>query len=108
MTQFLDELCGNINRPITVYCDNQSAIQLGTVEAFRERSKHIDIKHHHIRERVEEKAIKLQYISTLEMTADELTKPLTGERTRKMAGKMAEKMGLRFDKNDEASCSTAK
>lgn len=97
VTQFVDELCNTNTKPITVYCDNQSAIKLGAVEAFRERTKHIDVRHHHIRERVEENAIKLQYISTNEMTADALTKPLTGEKTQKFAAKM----GLKYLNNSD-------
>lgn len=92
VTQFIDEINNANPRTTTLYCDNQSAIKLGTIEAFRERTKHIDLRHHHIRDQVEAKLIKLDYISTNEMTADILTKPLTGDKTEKLA----RKMGLTF------------
>jgi len=42
-----------------------------------EKSKHINIKYHYIRDMVQKGAVKLQYISTDEQTSDILTKPLS-------------------------------
>lgn len=92
VTQFINEISNSITDAVTVYCDNQSAIKLGLVEAYRERTKHIDIRYHHIREKVDNGLIGIEYISTNEMTADVLTKPLTGEKTRKFAGKLGLKL----------------
>jgi hypothetical protein len=46
--------------------DNQSAIALSKNPVFHDRSKHIDIRFHFIRERVKEGRIKLDYVSTIE------------------------------------------
>jgi hypothetical protein len=43
---------------------------------FHDRSKHIEIRYHFIRDRVLKGAVKLQYIPTDEQLADILTKPL--------------------------------
>jgi hypothetical protein len=43
---------------------------------FHDRSKHIEIIYHFIRDRIQKGAVKLQYISTDEQVADILTKPL--------------------------------
>jgi hypothetical protein len=43
---------------------------------FHDRSKHIKIKYHFIRDRMQKGAVKLQYISTEEQIANILTKPL--------------------------------
>jgi len=40
------------------------------------RSKHIDIRHHFIREAITDKSVWLQYVPTEDMTADSLTKGL--------------------------------
>ena len=61
---------------ITICADNQSAIKLLKNPVFSMRSKHIDIIYHFARERVALKDIAFKYISTDEMIADALTKPL--------------------------------
>jgi hypothetical protein len=44
---------------------------------FHDRSKHIEIRYHYIRDMVQRVALKLQYISTDEQVANMLTKPLS-------------------------------
>lgn len=59
---------------ITLFCDNRSAIFLASNDVYKTRSKHIDIRHHFVRQKVADGKIKLQSISTENMTADVLTK----------------------------------
>lgn len=64
--------------PTTViYCDNQGAIALAKNPKFHGRSKHIDIQHHYVREKVEDGTVGLKYIETSKQIADGLTKPLS-------------------------------
>ena len=44
---------------------------------FHDKSKHIEIKYHYIKDMVQRGAVKLQYVGTYEKTVDVLTKPLT-------------------------------
>ena len=44
---------------------------------FNDRSKHIEIPYHYVRDMVERKAIQLEYICTNDQTIDILTKPLS-------------------------------
>jgi hypothetical protein len=60
--------------------DNQSAIALSKNPVFHDRSKHIELRFHFIRECVEKNRVKVQYISTSEKLADILTKPLGRDR----------------------------
>jgi hypothetical protein len=62
---------------ITILCDNQSCIKMIEDPVFHDRSKHIDIRYHYIRDMVQRGAINLQYVSTDEQVADVLTKPLS-------------------------------
>jgi hypothetical protein len=62
--------------PTTIYRDNQSCIKLSENPVFHDRSKHIEIRYHFIRDRVQKGAVKLQYVSTKEQVVDIFTKGL--------------------------------
>ena len=59
-----------------IYCDNQSCIKLSSNPVFHNRSKHIEIQFHYIRDMVNRGVIQLEYICTNEQTANIFTKPL--------------------------------
>jgi hypothetical protein len=59
-----------------IWEDNQGTIALSMGPSKRKISKHIDIRHHFIRQHVNAKAVALRYIRTHENVADALTKPL--------------------------------
>jgi len=61
---------------VPLKCDNKSAICLSKNSVLHSRSKHIDVRHHFLRDHVEKKTITLDYIPTEEQIADILTKPL--------------------------------
>ena len=47
---------------------------------FHDKSKHIEIKYHFIRDMVMKGYVKLEYIATDEQVSDVLTKPLAREK----------------------------
>lgn len=63
-------------RATEIYCDNQSAAKLVQNPEFHGRTKHIDIRHHYIREIFQKGIIGIFYMTTNEMPADLLTKSL--------------------------------
>ena len=62
--------------------DNQATIKTAQNEIRNERSKHIDVRYHFIRECVANNKLKVAYCATEEMTADMLTKPLAKSKMR--------------------------
>ena len=56
--------------------DNKSAISLAKNPVMHDRSKHIELRYHFIRDCVETKKIELEYVATEFQLADMLTKPL--------------------------------
>ena len=62
---------------VKIYCDNQGSIVLLKHPIASQRSKHIDVIHHFVRERVARREIEYEYLNTNNMKADILTKPLT-------------------------------
>lgn len=73
-----------------IFCDSQSAIHLASTNSYHSRTKHIDVKHHYIRNIINDGKIILEYIPTEQMVADALTKPLPALKN----NYCAESMGL--------------
>ena len=67
----------DVDSPTVIYEDNHGAIELSKNPKFHNRTKHIDINHHFIRERVLSKEILVNYCPTDNMTADIMTKGLS-------------------------------
>eukprot|EP00253_Pinus_taeda_P005995 PITA_05995 len=65
--------------PISILCDNTSAISISKNPVMHSKTKHILIKYHFLREQVLEQKIKLEYVPSMEQVADILTKPLPRE-----------------------------
>ena len=74
---FLKEL-GFPQQVITIHEDNQGCIALIKNPVQHHRTKHIDIRHHFIREQVELGHFSIEYCPTEEMIADIMTKPIAG------------------------------
>ncbi|KAH6556110.1 hypothetical protein KP509_1Z204600 [Ceratopteris richardii] len=76
----LKELLPSQPISLKIMCDNQSCIQLASNPKHSEKTKHVDLKYHYIRELVEQKKLQLTYVSTHLMWADLLTKPLAADK----------------------------
>ena len=64
--------------PTTVRIDNKSARDLALNPVHHQRSKHIDVKFHWIRDKVIDKTVILDPVATTDQTADVLTKAVDG------------------------------
>ena len=61
---------------VRILVDNKSAMELTRNPIYHSRSKHIDTRHHFIRDCTEEGLIKLDYVRTEDQLADLFTKSL--------------------------------
>ena len=52
------------------------------------KTKHIAIKYHYVRELVEEKEVKMEYVNSKEQIADIFTKPLPKDAYEYLRGKL--------------------
>lgn len=55
-----------VNEPIILYCDNTSAINISKNPVMHAKTNHIAIKYHYVRELVEDKQVKMEYVSSKE------------------------------------------
>ncbi|CAN1165361.1 Retrovirus-related Pol polyprotein from transposon TNT 1-94 [Linum perenne] len=88
MKSLLEDFGVTQEKPIQLYCDNQSAIHIARNPVFHERTKHIEIDCHVVRERLQSGMIQLSYVPTEVQLADAFTKGLPAPRLRFMLNKL--------------------
>ena len=74
----------NNMRITLIQCDNNSIIQLSKNSVFHDRSKHIDIRFHFLRNLIKDKVVELSYCNSQEQVADIMAKPLKLEQFLKL------------------------
>eukprot|EP00253_Pinus_taeda_P002775 PITA_02775 len=79
MMQTLQDFQITCTPPISILCDNTSAISISKNPIMHSKTKHIPIKYHFLREQVLEQKVKLEYVPSKEQIVDILTKPLPRE-----------------------------
>ena len=65
-----------VRRPCIVHEDNTAAEKIANNATSLKRTKHIDVRHHFLREHVEQGTIKLVHVETKKQLADVMTKVL--------------------------------
>ena len=76
ITRVLQELRISTQFPIKMWCDSMAAIQMINNPIHHDRTKHVKIDRHFIKEKIESKIINLSHIRSSVQVADILTKPL--------------------------------
>jgi len=87
MKQMLKDYGVELSR-IPLLCDNESAVKLSNNPVQHSRTKHIDIRHHFIRDHVAKGDILLQNVGTKEQLVDIFTKPLDESTFSKLRGEL--------------------
>jgi Reverse transcriptase (RNA-dependent DNA polymerase)/gag-polypeptide of LTR copia-type/Integrase core domain/GAG-pre-integrase domain len=76
LRQLLNDIGELTTQATVLFEDNQGCIKIANNDKVSSRTKHIDIKYHHLRDLTERDVIRLEYCETSKMIADMLTKPL--------------------------------
>ena len=77
LLSLLNEILNLNQLSFKLKCDNQAAISLTKNPINHNRSKHIDIKYHFLRDEIENNALEIQYVPTEDNVADVFTKPMS-------------------------------
>lgn len=77
--QLLIGMKEEITEPIVIFCDNTSAIDISKNPMMHTKTKHIAIKYHYLRELVQDKEVRMEYVNTKEQLANIFTKALPRE-----------------------------
>jgi hypothetical protein len=88
LRRLLTELKQKVGEPTILSMDNQSAIAIARNPEFHDRSKHIEIRHHFLRQKIDENELDLVFVPTGDQVADVLTKGLVREKHERFADAM--------------------
>ena len=76
LKQLLKDMRINVDQPMKMYCDKNSARHIAQNPVFHERTKHIEVDCHFIREKVQAKEIETPFVRSENQLADVFTKGL--------------------------------
>jgi transposase InsO family protein len=87
--KFMEELKVSSPTPIKVYCDNKAAISIAHNPVLHDRTKHVEVDKHFIKEKIDSGEICMSYVPTTSQVADVLTKSLSKRQFDDMVSKLA-------------------
>ncbi|XP_070040732.1 uncharacterized protein [Nicotiana tomentosiformis] len=97
----LGDLRLSINSSVPIYCDIQATLHIAKNPVFHERTKHIEIDCHYVRECLNSGLISLHFVSSANQLADIMKKSLCGQLHHNILGKLVS--NLSFDKAAQTS-----
>ncbi|KAK3001833.1 hypothetical protein RJ639_022241 [Escallonia herrerae] len=76
LKRFIGDIFCEVDYAVQIKCDNESATKLASNPIFQERTKHIEVRYHFVREKVLSEEVELLSVCTNDQVADIFTKAL--------------------------------
>ena len=73
---------------MTLVCDNQMALHIASNPVFQERTKHIEVECHFIREKIASGCMTISFVNSSDQQVDIVTKSLRGPRIQYICNKL--------------------
>ena len=83
------ELQAPQDKPIAFFCDSTAAIHIANNPVFHERTKHVELNCHQVRDMICSVLIKTLHVGTASQLADVFTKPIFPTQFNALIGKMS-------------------
>nr|CAN80547.1 hypothetical protein VITISV_010898 [Vitis vinifera] len=88
LRHLLQELRFGKDEQMKLICDNQAALHIASNPVFHERTKHIEVDCHFIREKIASGCIATSFVNSNDQLADIFTKSLRGPRIKYICNKL--------------------
>ena len=88
LRHLLQELRFGKDEQMKLICDNQSALHIASNLVFHERTKHIEVDFHFIREKIASGCVATSFVNSNDQLADIFTKFLKGLRIKYICNKL--------------------
>ena len=89
LIHFLQELRFGKDEQMKLICDNKTGLHIASNPVFHERTKHIEVDYHFIREKIASGCITTSFVNSNDQLADIFTKSLEGPRIKYICNKLA-------------------
>ena len=89
LVYLLEDLQVSQTKPVAFFCDSTAAIHIANNSVFHERTKHVELDCHIVRDRILSGLIKTLHVKTDQQLADIFTKPLFPAQFNALISKMA-------------------
>ena len=89
LKRLMTELDLQSPQPCRLFCDNKVAISISENPVQRERTKHVEVDRHFIKENIEAEIVEFPYVKSEDQLADILTKAMNSKSFKEALGKLS-------------------